>query len=172
MPKRIKTFFKKVLLLLQPVILRIAQFYGIKTEKIGIHDRTIISGNNRIFVHGNNDVMLEADLEIPESIYFNTRSGNIYIGRNTIFGENVMLVTGKHYNIREADESGKAFNFVPEKGRDIVIGRNCFIASGAIVIGGVKIGDYSVVAAGAVVTKDVPQRVCVAGIPAKIIKQL
>src|SRR5690606_21034631 len=50
------------------------------------------------------------------------------------------------------------------------IGANCSIGTGAIVLPGVTIGDGSVVAAGAVVTKDVPSGVIVAGNPAKIIK--
>ncbi len=172
MLKKIKTFFKRILLIFQLPILRIAQFYGIKTRRLGTHDRVIISGNNRIFVHGDNDVILKGDLDIPESVYFNTRSGNIYIGKDTIFGEDVKLLTGKHLNIEEAKAQGVSFGHVPTKGRDIVIGDNCWITSGAIIIGNVKIGDFSVVAAGAVVTKDVPSRTIVAGVPAKVIKKL
>lgn len=50
------------------------------------------------------------------------------------------------------------------------IGKNCFIGANAILMPGVKIGDSSVVAAGAVVTKDVPANTIVAGNPAVPIK--
>lgn len=50
------------------------------------------------------------------------------------------------------------------------IGRNCFIGAGAILLPGVTIGDGSIVAAGAVVTKDVPPASIVAGSPATVIR--
>lgn len=54
--------------------------------------------------------------------------------------------------------------------RDVVIGENCFIGGRSIIMPGVTIGNEVVVAAGSVVTKDVPDNVIVAGNPAKIIK--
>ena len=51
-----------------------------------------------------------------------------------------------------------------------VIGKNCFIGAGAIVIGGIKIGDNVKIGAGAVVTKDVPDNCTVVGVPARIIE--
>jgi acetyltransferase-like isoleucine patch superfamily enzyme len=53
---------------------------------------------------------------------------------------------------------------------DTYIGKKCFIGCGAIILPGVKIGDEVIVAAGAVVTKDVPDNCIVAGNPAKIIR--
>ncbi|MDK7243585.1 DapH/DapD/GlmU-related protein, partial [Neisseria subflava] len=55
-------------------------------------------------------------------------------------------------------------------GGPIVIGRDVFVGQYAIVLGGVTIGDGSVVGAGSVVTKDVPAGAIVAGVPAKILK--
>lgn len=54
---------------------------------------------------------------------------------------------------------------------DTYIGRNCFIAVGATILPGVKIGDEVIVGAGAVVTKEVPANCIVAGNPAKIIRE-
>lgn len=53
---------------------------------------------------------------------------------------------------------------------DTYIGRNCFIGTRAIILPGVRIGDECIVAAGAVVTKDVPSNSIVAGNPARIIR--
>jgi acetyltransferase-like isoleucine patch superfamily enzyme len=55
--------------------------------------------------------------------------------------------------------------------KDTYILENCFIGAGAIVLPGVTIGPQSIVAAGAVVTKDVPPNTIVAGNPAKVIKE-
>lgn len=53
---------------------------------------------------------------------------------------------------------------------DISIGDNCYVGTGAIIIGPVTIGNNVTIAAGAVVNKDVPDNAVVAGVPAKIIK--
>lgn len=110
----------------------------------------------------------------------NVESGSICIGDNTIFGYNVMLLTGRH-NFNEGERISiqlqKQFpemRFgagveVPRKGYDIKIGSGCWIASGAIVSGGVTIGDNVIVASGAVVSKDIPDYAIVGGVPAKII---
>lgn len=54
--------------------------------------------------------------------------------------------------------------------KNIVIGNDVWIASHALIMGGLTIGDGAIVAAGAVVTKDVPPYAIVGGVPAKIIK--
>ena len=54
----------------------------------------------------------------------------------------------------------------------IVIGRNVWIGSGAIVLQGVTVGDDSVIAAGAVVSEDVPPATVVGGVPARVIRKL
>lgn len=60
----------------------------------------------------------------------------------------------------------------PKVREEIVIGKDVWIGARAIILPGVHIGDYSVVAAGSVVTKDVPSGVLVAGAPAVIKKRL
>ena len=54
----------------------------------------------------------------------------------------------------------------------IVIEKNVWIAAGAIVIGGVTVGENSVVAAGSVVTKDIPPNTLAGGNPARIIRSI
>jgi len=54
----------------------------------------------------------------------------------------------------------------------VTIKKGAWICLGAIILPGVTIGEYSVVGAGSVVTRDVPPRVLVAGVPAKIVKNL
>ena len=110
---------------------------------------------------------------------FNLSSGSIYLGDCTIFGQNVMVITGRHNSrngqragidlVKNTDSWGGGDLEVPSSGYDIHIGKGSWIASGAIITGGVTTGDNVIVAAGAVVTKDVPDHAIVAGIPAKII---
>lgn len=54
----------------------------------------------------------------------------------------------------------------------IHIGRNVWIGANATVLPGVTIGDHAVIAAGAVVTKDVPANTVVGGVPAKVIRMM
>ena len=58
----------------------------------------------------------------------------------------------------------------PVDGTEIFVGDNCYVGTGATVLGPVRIGNNVTIAAGAVVTKDVPDNVVVAGVPAKIVK--
>lgn len=54
----------------------------------------------------------------------------------------------------------------------IVLGKNVWVGSHATILKGVTIGDGSVVAAGAVVTKDVPPMTVVGGVPARVIRKI
>lgn len=55
--------------------------------------------------------------------------------------------------------------------RDVIIGKNCFIGGNSMIMPGVTLGDSVVVAAGAIVTKDVGSNCIVAGNPAKVIRE-
>ena len=54
----------------------------------------------------------------------------------------------------------------------VVIRRNAWIGAGAVILPGVTVGENAIVAAGAVVTKDVADNTVVAGIPAKYIRDI
>jgi acetyltransferase-like isoleucine patch superfamily enzyme len=63
-------------------------------------------------------------------------------------------------------------NIYPKKSLPIHIKKGAWIGAGSIILHGVTIGEYSVVAAGAVVTKNVPPYTVVAGVPARVVKKL
>ena len=56
--------------------------------------------------------------------------------------------------------------------KPIVVGRNAWLGAGVTVLAGVTIGENAIVAAGSVVTKDVPANMVVAGTPAKVIREI
>lgn len=58
----------------------------------------------------------------------------------------------------------------PIDGTEIFVGDNCYVGTGATILGPIRIGNNVTIAAGAVVTKDVPDNVVVAGVPAKVVK--
>jgi acetyltransferase-like isoleucine patch superfamily enzyme len=60
----------------------------------------------------------------------------------------------------------------PTHKKGVVFGRGCYIGANATILMGVTVGECAVVAAGSVVTKDVPPYTVVAGSPSKVIKEL
>ena len=98
----------------------------------------------------------------------NTIIGPVKIGDNVNLAQGI-TVTALNHNFNDPskriDEQGVSTSAV-NIGNDIWIGAN------AVILPGVSIGNHSVVAAGAVVTKDVPAHTLVAGVPAKVIKEI
>lgn len=90
--------------------------------------------------------------------------GGIYIGDGALIGHNVVLATLNH-----AMSPSRRGTMVPAP---IRIGKNVWIGSNAAILPGVTIGDGAIVAAGAVVTRDVPENTIVGGVPAKVIRHL
>ena len=109
------------------------------------------------------------NITIGKNVFFNTGCtfqdrGGITIGDGTQIGQNVVLVTLNH-------------GIAPEKRHitypfPIVIGQNVWIGANATILPGVTIGRNAIIAASAVVSKDVPENAVVAGVPAKVIKMI
>ena len=109
------------------------------------------------------------NLTIGKHVFLNSGckfqdQGGITIEDGTQIGHNVVLATIDH----DLDPAMNPKNhYAP-----IRIGAHVWIGSNATILSGVFIGEWSVVAAGAVVTKDVPPMTVVGGVPAKIIKKI
>lgn len=90
--------------------------------------------------------------------------GGITIGDDVLIGHNVVLATLNH-------------GVAPDSRKDIhpasiIIGKNVWIGANSTIVPGVMIGDNAIIAAGAVVTKNVPTNTVVGGVPAKVIKKI
>lgn len=98
----------------------------------------------------------------------NTIIGPVTIGHHVNLAQGI-TVTALNHNFaditRRIDQQGVATS-------PVVIDNDVWIGANAVILPGVTIGSHAVVAAGAVVTKDVPGNCIVAGVPAKIIKRL
>lgn len=89
----------------------------------------------------------------------------VEIGDNTLIGPHVQIYTATHPLPPQKRLEGL------ESARQIRIGKNVWLGGGCIILPGIWIGDNAVVAAGAVVTKDVAAGTVVAGSPAKVIRR-
>jgi acetyltransferase-like isoleucine patch superfamily enzyme len=89
---------------------------------------------------------------------------SVTIGAHTLIGDHVVIADHTHNSRRSArlDEQGT-------RSAPVVIGDDVLINPNVVVIAGVTVGDGAILAAGAVVTKDVPQYAIVAGVPARVI---
>ena len=115
------------------------------------------------------------------------KCARIRIGAHGAFANNITIVARKEIVIGERLLCGDRvaifdsdFHLVdPEKrweghgiSKPVKIGDNVWLGSNVMILKGVTIGDHAVVAPGSVVTKDVPPRVVVGGVPARIIKSI
>lgn len=126
--------------------------YAVGCSKIRIGDRVVIRPNTMLFA--------ETLVEMETSI---------------IIEDNVMMGSGVHIYVNNhkfdrADIPLIDQGYYPDE--QVVLKNGCWIGANAIILPGVTIGVNSVVGAGSVVTKDVPDGVVAAGIPAKIIKKI
>lgn len=98
----------------------------------------------------------------------------ITLGNGVWLGANVTLATPNHPLLAEerlAAPYPDGFHNL-EYAEPITIKDGCWICSGATVCGGVTVGENSIVAAGAVVLRDVPPNSIVAGVPARVVRTL
>lgn len=109
------------------------------------------------------------NIQIGKGVFLNAGchfqdQGGITIGDGTLIGHNVVLATLNH-GLHPEDRS----TLYPAP---ITIGKNVWIGSNTTIVAGVTIGDHAIIAAGAVVTKDVAERTIVAGVPANYVKEV
>lgn len=94
--------------------------------------------------------------------------GKIKISKNVLVGPNVVMRTANH----NFNQPGQPINQQGHNFKDIQIGENVWISANCVILSGVKIGKGAIVAAGAVVNKDVAKGTIVAGVPAREIKKI
>lgn len=109
------------------------------------------------------NITIGKDVFINSGCHFQDQGG-ITIGDGSLIGHNVVLATVNH---DLNPENNRKNHYAP-----ITIGNHVWIGSNATILPGVTIGDWAVVAAGAVVTKDVPPYTVVGGVPAKVLRMI
>jgi acetyltransferase-like isoleucine patch superfamily enzyme len=135
---------------------------GDKTT-IGAFTRIVVStsyNNLGEFIHIGNNVGIGEYSRIGGS-------GGVSIGDNTIIAQ-YLSVHPENHNFQDPNK------LIKDQGTtrsSIIIGKNCWIGAKVTVLAGVNIGDNCIIAAGSVVTKDIPSNSVAAGVPAKILNK-
>ena len=109
------------------------------------------------------------NIKVGRNVFINSGccfqdQGGIEIGDGTLIGHQVVIATLNHDP--DPEKRGDMFP------RPVKIGTKVWIGSHATLLPGVTVGEGAIVAAGAVVTRDVPPRSVVAGVPARVIKSI
>ncbi len=109
------------------------------------------------------------NLHIGKRVFINAGckfqdQGGITIGDDVLIGHNCVIATLNH-----AMDPNRRADMIPAPVR---IGNKVWVGANATILQGVTIGDGAIIAAGAVVNKDVPPRAIVGGVPARIIKTI
>jgi acetyltransferase-like isoleucine patch superfamily enzyme len=112
-------------------------------------------------------VMPNGILDIGDGCFFNDGTGiyastHVTIGPFAKVGDRASIVDSTFHEVSPS---------IPPKVAPITIGKNVWLGSDSLVLPGVSIGDHTVVAAGAIVTKSIPDRCVAAGMPAKVIRR-
>lgn len=137
----------------------------------------ILCKNSKLFIDGNFAMYQGASVYVGENAtlkikgdsFINTNSvlncfGYIEIGEGTMISDDVRVQDSDNHSVLDN-------GIEKEQTKPIVIGNKVWIGKNALILKGVTIGDGAIIAAGAVVVKDVPAKCLVGGNPAKVIKE-
>ena len=147
---------------------------------ISIGDNTSIGDNGRLTAYGYYEktkqhftplLTIGNNCNIGEQSHI-TAINCIMIGNNVLTGPRVLITDNAHGDsLFKLLDTAPTERFLYSKGK-VVIEDNVWIAEGAMIMPGVRIGKGSIIAANSVVTKDIPSYSVAAGTPAKIIKTM
>lgn len=119
----------------------------------------------------------EPKIVIGNNVNFNTDIhigciNSITIGDNCLFGSRIYITDHNHGDTSDGMISRTPLERPLISKGSVVIENNVWVGEGVVIMPGVTIGANSIIGANSVVTKDVPKNTVVAGVPAKILKQL
>jgi acetyltransferase-like isoleucine patch superfamily enzyme len=139
----------------------------LKPEMVTIHPTARVDSFCKI--EGGQGVIIGEHVHIASFSHINGGGGSVYFGNHSGCASGVKIAGGMpdiEYLHISAAEQPELCHVIK---KHTLIGEYVVIFSNAVICPGVTVGSFAIVAAGAVVTKDVPQNAIVAGVPARVI---
>ena len=143
-----------------------------ETGVLVFHPETIELGNNIYVGHHailkgyhKNSLIIGDNTWIGQTCFLHS-AGNIRIGRNVGIGPHVKILTSRH----KGQGVDVPILFSEIEFAEVVIGDDCDIGIGAIILPGVSVGKGAQIGAGAVVTKSIPDLAVAFGVPARVVR--
>lgn len=137
---------------------------GALTSRIALKDDVWLSQGCYLIAGRGVEINVESRAYVGHRCLFYGHGG-IHVGRDALLANDVQLICGNHTHVRR----DLPIRAQPTEERPIVIEDDVWLGASAIVLGGVTIGQGSVVAAGAVVTRSLPPYSISRGVPAQIV---
>lgn len=143
---------------------------GQRAERRQILEELFATGGDSVWMQPPFYCDYGSNIRLGSRVFFNFNCVvldvcEVGIGDHTLFGPAVQIYTATHP--MEAELRRKQ-----EFGKPIEIGSDVWVGGGAIICPGVRIGSRSVIGAGSVVTKDIPEGVFAAGNPCRVIRDV
>lgn len=139
--------------------------------------RTLFKKTGNNFIFDPNDLFTYQTICVGNDVYIgpgaklSASNSTITIGNKVMFGPGVTVMGGDHNTSVIGAYMYDVSEKRPEDDQPVVIEDDVWVGAGAIVLKGVTLGEGSIIAAGAVVTRSVPANTIVGGVPAKRLKQ-
>ena len=118
-----------------------------------------------VWIAPGRNLIIGDEVDLAKDVIITT-SGGVKIGDRTLVGYRTQILSANH----SVPPIGQPFPISGDSFAEVAIGSDVWIGANCVVTAGVNIGEGAVVAAGSVVTKDVPPNAIVGGVPAKIIR--
>lgn len=136
-------------------------------RRAGIEMHPDVRFCGRGWIYGRGRLIIGEGTWLSPGVVFHThQDAAIKIGSCCDLGHGIEFIVGSHKLGTRERRAGEG------TAQPIVVGDGCWIGAKSIILGGITIGDGAIVAAGAVVTRDVPANTLVAGVPAVVKRAL
>ncbi|MBN1299406.1 MAG: acyltransferase [Actinobacteria bacterium] len=137
---------------------------GVDNNGIDIGDGVFL-GRNTIISCKNGDVILHPKVNLGFNSYI-VSLNRVEVGQNTLFAAYTYVIGGGHIS----DEIYIPLRDQDTHGLGIKIGRDSWLGAKSMIMDGCNVGDYCIIGAGAIVTKDIPDYSIAVGTPARVVK--
>ena len=141
---------------------------GIDNDGIKISDEVFIGRNSILSCKGGN-IVLDDRANIGFNCYIFS-SNNVNVGKDVLIAGFTYIVGGGNYNLERLDVPiNQQYDFEGKGG--VTIDDNVWVAAHVVILDGVNVGTGSILAAGAIINKDVPEMSIIGGVPGKILNE-